>query len=226
MCLCKIKLCLLLCKLVSHIIRGLLHYKCLLASHTRTGLCTGATSGTVSCRYGNSKIHTRHTHHRKNLHVCRCLCLFLLCHGNRTDNRMRTYHRTTVTLNTILRDPLRNINSHTTTLMSRRTTRCGTISIICKSRNRQLIATLCIYFLLDILNKLHNLRSVSHQLCNLCFIHCICPVSRNLNLYHAVHTCLNSSIVHLNNCITLLAIALLCSVLHILNRFLSRDDIC
>ena len=226
MCLCKIKFCLLLCKLTSHIIGSLLHYQSLLASHTRTSLRTRATTGTVCCRNGNCKIHARYTHHRNHLHAFRSLLYFFLRHGNRTNYRMRTNHRATITLNTIFRNPLWHINRYTSALVCGSTTRSSTICIISKCRNREFIAALCIYFLLNLLNKLQNFRSVSQKLCSLHFIYCISPIFRNFYFHHAASAGINSVVVHLNNCITLLTVALLCSILHILNGIFCRNNIC
>ena len=93
---------------------GYLYMKGLLA---RADICTRSTSCTVISGYCDSELHIRHTDHRNRLHSFRSISSFFFCQSYRTDNSMRTYICTAVTLDTVVRLPDRNVYRDTTFLV-------------------------------------------------------------------------------------------------------------
>ena len=99
------------------------HNKSFLTLLARADICTRSTSCTVISGYCDSELHIRHTDHRNRLHSFRSISSFFFCQSYRTDNSMRTYICTAVTLDTVVRLPDRNVYRDTTFLVCGRSWR-------------------------------------------------------------------------------------------------------
>ncbi len=140
---------------------------------------------------------------------------------------MRANICTSVTLDTVLWSPYRNIYSDTTFLVCSSTGWCSTVNIIFECRYRQCITFLCINLSLDVINEINNfltsLCSMSHMQAFIC---CIFPALRNLDLNNLFCTGIDSCPVLLNNIITLTSVSCLCSSFHKVDCLILRNDTC
>ena len=140
---------------------------------------------------------------------------------------MRTYIRTSVTLDTIIRIPYRDIHCDTALLICRSTGWCGTVNIIFKCRYRQTVTFLSGYFTLDGVDEINNLLSsafcMSHKQPFICSIF---PAFRNCYFHYLFCTCIDCCPVFLNNVITLTSVSSFRSCLHQFICFIFRNDIC
>ena len=144
---------------------------------SRTYVRAGTTSCTVVSGYCHGELHARHTDHIDRFHSFRSLCKLFLCQSYRTDNSVRTYICTAVTLDTVLRLPYRDIHCDTTFLVCRRSGRCRTIYVIVECRYRKSISFLSIYLSLDILNEIDNVFSavLVYLRCSKAFVSSVLP---------------------------------------------------
>ena len=80
---------------------------------------------------------------------------------------MRADIGTTVTLDTVLGIPYRNVYCDTTLLVCSSTGRCGTIYIILECRYRKVVTFLSSYFALNVIYEIYNVfSSAVHSLCD------------------------------------------------------------
>ena len=138
---------------------------------------------------------------------------------------MRADISTSVTLDTVLRIPYRDIYSDTTFLVCSSTGWCSTVNIIFKCRYRQCITFLSINLSLDVVNEINNFLtsfcSVSHMKTLVCSIF---PALWNLNLNNLLSTSIDSCPVLLNNIITFTSVCCFRSSFHKLDSLLLRND--
>ena len=138
---------------------------------------------------------------------------------------MRTYIRTEITLNTIVRIPYGYANGNTALFICRRTRRCGTIYIIIKCRYWQTVAFLSADLCLNIVHKINDIFSaLSHYLIIQTFICTALPALWNFYLHHILSARIDCRPVLLYHVLTFTAIGLLCGILHQLNRLLFRNN--
>ena len=164
-----------------------LHLQSLVALHAWADICTGATSCTVKCRDGHGKLVAWHTGHILHLHICRSVSSFISCHSYRTDNSVRTYIGTEVTLDTVVNIPYRNIYCNTTLLVCGRTRWCSTVYIILECGYRQGVSFLSAYLGLDIVYEINNfLAALGNYLIIKAFVLALRPACRNLYLVNAL----------------------------------------
>ena len=155
------------------------------------------------------------------LNLWRSFCLFLSIKNEWSDSSMWTYECTAVTLNTACWIPLRNHNGCSSLLVCWSTCLKLTICNILKCRYWKAVTI----HLSDRIKKFVNHLNCSRTSCSfnwLLIINCCCPVCWYFYLMYCINTCIDSLIVHLNYCITLLAVWLLSSCLHIFNSFINR----
>ena len=135
---------------------------------------------------------------------------------------MRTNESTAVTLDTVLCLPLWNLHSDTTLLVSCSTGWDCTVNILVEYAYRESVTCLSVYNVSDLL---HECRSKT-VLVRVLELSCdVLPVSWNLNL-GVLTTSVDSSVVHVHDVLTLLAVALHDSLLHVTYSLLVRDDAC
>ena len=140
---------------------------------------------------------------------------------------MRTYIRTTVTLDTVLRIPYRNIYCDTALLICSSTGRCRTIYIILECGYRKAVSFLSVYLALDIVYKINNI--FSSVFCNRysqTFICCVLPAFRNVHFYNLLSAGVDRVVVHLYDRIALSSVCSLSRCLHQIDCLLLRNDAC
>ena len=138
---------------------------------------------------------------------------------------MRTYIRTEVTLDTVVRIPYRNLNSDAALLICGGTGWCGTICVFCKCGYGQGVTFLSAYLCLNVVDEVNYiLSSLGYNCIVKTFVFTVLPALRNLYLVHALSACVDSCPVLLNNVLALAAVGCLCSSLHQLICLLSRND--
>ena len=139
---------------------------------------------------------------------------------------MRTYIWTLVTLDTVFRNPLRNLNCNASLFKCRWTLWEFTVSHILECWNRKLVALLSITWDLNIVYIVCKSLVVA---CNSSHTHLsigsVSPWSRDINLYNVLMTCINSIPVLFYDILTLLAVRSFSSCLHIFNSVLKRNDV-
>ena len=138
---------------------------------------------------------------------------------------MRAHIGTTVTLNTVLRIPYRNIHCDAALLVCGSTGRSCAVHIVFKCRYRQGIAFLCGYFGLNVIDKINCV--FSSALCmghNQAFVRRVLPAVRNLNFNNLLCTCVNRRPVLLDNIVAFTSVSSLCSSFHKVNRLLLRNN--
>ena len=141
---------------------------------------------------------------------------------------MRTYVRTAVTLDTVLRLPDRDIYRDTALLVCGGAGRGRAVYIVLERGYREGISFLCIHLRLDILYKInHVFSSVFTYMRNgQTFVSSALPAVRNCYFYNLLRACVNGVIVHLNDLVALSSVGRLCSLLHQVDGFLFRNDGC
>ena len=156
------------------------------------------------------------------LHAClcleRCICSLFLCEEERTDSSVRANDGALVTLNTLSSIPYRNIYCCTTLLVSCCTLRECTVFHTYECRYRERVTFLSVHYVNNLLDELRN-----SLLLNRLILSCL-PGIRNVNCNNCINTCVDSSIVHLNDIVTLLTIRLESCLLHIVNSLVNRKD--
>jgi len=126
--------------------------------------------------------------------------------------------RTTVTLDTVLRIPYRDIYCNTTLLISRGAAGCGTVYVILECGYGQAVTFLCVYLCLNVIYEVYNVAAAILSMCEVqSLVSCILPALRNSNLNNLLSACVDS--------VTLSAIGSLCSSLHQLDSLLLRNDV-
>ena len=155
-----------------------------------------------------------------SLECCGSLSQFFVCYQNRSDCSVRTYIRALVTLDTVFSVPFGYVNCNTTFFVSSCTCREVTVFSAGECGYGQLVAFLCVHGFNDILNEFCCLSCC----CSFC-IFCSCPGSRDFNLNSAIYTTVNSSIVHVQDCVTLLTIGFCDSCFHVFYSLINGDDV-
>ena len=150
-------------------------------------------------------------------------CYLLLSCEEWTDSCVRTNVCTLITLDTSIYIPTRNVYSNTTLLPSCSTIVPSTILATIKCRYREQVALKSVDWINNVANKLRT--SSVNVLCSLSN-NDICPLGRNLNLNYCSCTCVNGCVVHIDDILTLLAIRLVDSLLHLLYSLLERNNVC
>ena len=138
---------------------------------------------------------------------------------------MRTYKCTVVTLNTCIRIPYRNGYCSTTFFISGSSCYELTICNISKCGYRKAVT-------IHLGDRLKKLVDHINNLFTSCLllswsIWCrIFPRIRNFYFVYSVNTGINCLVVHLYDSVTLLRIRLLSCLLHELNSFIDRHNVC
>ncbi len=133
---------------------------------------------------------------------------------------MRTYEGALVALDTLGNIPLRYVDGNTTLLISRSTAWEGTVCQGLQSLDGQLVALLTVDWVLDIADVLREMGLILSLA-----IYGISPGSWYLYLMKCIDTCINGTMVHINDVLTLLAIGGNNSVLQILYSSINRNNI-
>ena len=140
---------------------------------------------------------------------------------------MRADICTSVTLDTVVRIPYRNVYSDTTFFVCSSTGWCSTVYVILECGYRQAVTFLSINFCLNVVYECNNIVTSF-----ICMTHCkafICsifPAFRNLDLNNLFCTGIDSCPVLLNNIITFTSVSCLCSSFHQVDSLLFRNDSC
>ena len=150
-------------------------------------------------------------------------CSLLLGCEERTDSCVRTYVGTLVALDTVVNLPLGNIHSDTALLPRSCTVIPSAILAALECRNGEIIA----------LQGIDRINNVAYELRTRHIYICSCslnldrsPLCGNLDLLDCVATCVNRSVVHIDDILALLAVGLRDSLLHLLNSLVERDYVC
>ena len=89
---------------------------------------------------------------------------------------MRADIGTTVTLDTVLRIPYRDIYCDTTLLVSRGTAGCGTVYVILECGYRKRVTLLCVNLCLNIIYKVYNVATAVLCMCEVqSLVSCVLP---------------------------------------------------
>ena len=133
---------------------------------------------------------------------------------------MRTYIRTLVTLDTVISVPFGYVNSNTTFFVSSCTAREVTIFSASECGYGQFVAFLSVHRIYD---RFYEVCFLSF--CCYCCIFSCSPSSRDFNLNSAVYTAVNSSVVHVQDCVTFFAVGFCDRCFHIFNSLFNGNDV-
>jgi len=192
----------------------------------RTYVYTRTTSCTVECGNNDCELVTWHLVEILHLHSFRSLSCLSLCHSDWTDCCMRTYIRTLVTLDTLGSIPYRNVCCNTTLLVCCCTGWSPACLVFLNNRYRNCVTLLSVDFLLNILNEVNNFLVVSLNFYRVIIICAVLPALWNIYLNVCCSTGIDCVVVHLNDIVTLLSIRSCSCVLHKLDNFLFRNQLC
>ena len=194
-----------------------LHNKSLVLS--RANLSAVAATQAVQRRNAHGKGHTFSTNSGFFSHAFRSSCSFGFVHQYGANSSMRANEGALVTLDAVIGNPLGNIQSYTAFFISGGAAGEGAVVNRHQIANSQLVAFQTVHWNHNLIYKI--IASLNGSLSILSG----CPVSRNRYLHNSVNTSIHSSVVHIHNCLALLAIGMLNSILHIFNCFLNRNNI-
>ena len=136
---------------------------------------------------------------------------------------MRTYIGTLVTLDTVVSDPFGNVDRNATFFVSGCAQRSCTIFSACEYGCRQQIA----------FQSVHRYHQFFYEFGQYffdcffiyCFVFSVFPFSGNVNFYQTAQTCVNSSVVHVNNFFTFFAVGFYDRSFHVANSVINGDDV-
>ena len=131
---------------------------------------------------------------------------------------MRANDGALVTLDTLSSIPYRNVYCSTTLLVSSCTLRECTIFHTNECGYRERVTFLSVHYVNNLLDELRN-----SLLLNRLILSCL-PGIRNVNCNNCINTSVDSSIVHLNDIVTLLTVRLESCLLHVVNSLVNRKD--
>ena len=131
---------------------------------------------------------------------------------------MRADDGALVTLDTLGSIPYRNVYCCTTLLVSSCALRESTVFHTNECGYGELVTFLSVHYVNDLLDELRN-----SLLLNRLILSCL-PGIRNVNFNNCVNACVDSSIVHLNDIVTLLTVRLESCLLHVVNSLVNRKD--
>ena len=191
-----------------------------------TSLNAESTSHTVEGRYCHCKlvVSLKNGLSRKLGNLGSACCLFL-CHSEGTDTSVRTYECTVVTLDTVLGIPLRNGNSNASLLVSRRALREGTVRIGGESTNGERVTLHCANGNNDVVNEVNERCASTGNLSRGSVNTCVLPGLGNCYKVDSILTCVDSSVVEVNDSLTLLEIGLGSHILHIAVSLINGKDV-
>ena len=144
-------------------------------------------------------------------------CFGLFGHNEGTDACMRTYKSTLVALDAVFGDPHGNFNCDAALFVLGGAG--GNIAVGSELADGQLVALLS----KDGLDEINEIRIVADMHCG-CAACCGCPCFGVVDFGDAGNADVDCGIVLLNNVLTLLCVALLCSCLHVIDRLVCGDD--
>jgi len=203
------------CKLCSQ----RLHYQGFVFGGTYIGAVT-ATGAVIYAYLYPEPVLFQNTRYTLN-----CSCSFrsifglFICQEERPDGCMRTYIRTLITLDTLIRLPFRNIYCYSPLFISRNTCRESPVFPVFECAYRDIVTFKTDYRINDITVKLRNITFVFNSP-----DFNICPFCRDfhfLNLAASVYR----SIVHIHNIFTFSAIGLVNGFLHFLFSLLIWNNV-
>ena len=138
---------------------------------------------------------------------------------------MRTNKGAEVALNAVFAVPFGNVNCNTSLFKSGGAEREGAVLAADKGRNGELVSALGVDGLKDLLGVLFEFLAALEGLGCLGGVLGLGPIGRNVDLFKAVYTALDSGVVHGNDLFALLAVRLGCGSLHEINGLRGRNDL-
>ena len=166
-------------------------------------------------------------------HFCCEFCWFRRCsgffgvHSKRTDCSVRTYKRTSVTLNAVFRMPNRYVHCNSALLVCSRSLRhCSVGKVAGKYWNRQTVSLHYRNRFYYVLNKGNKLRTLAGNFKRLFAALRVFPAFRNIYSDECVYTGFNGFVVHFNNRFAFFEIWLFSHILHVFDCLIDRNNIC
>ena len=155
--------------------------------------------------------------HGKAAHAFRCCCQFPVIQYCGANDCMRTYKRTAVALDTILRFPYRKLCGNIAPFVCRTSGRRVTIRIRQESRYRQIVAPLVCDGLLDIEDEIRHFRTVWERSIVQGIGRDGCtglPVLRNGNFIHLSKSSFDCLVIHLQDFTAVFSVAFFSGFFH------------
>ena len=191
----------------------------------RADVCAYAAACAVQSRNDHCVLHAGELHCVLGLNGSGSRSSLFSVHDNRTDNSMRADECTLVTLDTVLGDPLGNVNCDTALLISSGALRERTVGNINECGNRDLVAALCVNGDLYIVNEVDQELVVALSLVLGELALAVSPGSGNVYLDNLAGTLLDSGVVHVDDIVALLSKGLVRHLLHVCDSVLGRNDV-
>ena len=203
-----------------HLCFDWLHHKRLLRCWTN--LSTVSATGTVKYGYLNFVLKISECLSAHSLLCCKSFWSvghFFFIHKEWSDDSVRTYVRTLVTLDTVFNIPFRNIDSDSSLFVSGSSHWESSIFSAEECGYRKSVSFLCIHWLENVLDEIRNISFIC------LYFYSVGPFSRNRNLHKSVNASVDGFIVHVDDLFTLLAIGINHRLLQILHSIFYWDDV-
>ena len=194
----------------------------------RADVRTYAAAGAVQGGYCHGVLHTGQLHCVLDLNGSRSSRSLVSGHDNRTDNCVRANECTLVTLDTVLGNPLGNVNSDTALLICSGTLGECTVNDVHINEGGygDLVAALCVYGDLNLVDEINQELVVALSLVLGELALAVSPGSRNVYLDDLACALVDSGVVHVDDIVALLGKGLVRHLLHVGDSVLGRNDVC
>ena len=190
----------------------------------RADLCAGTAAGAVQSGNCQGELLVLGTLHGQGSgHFA--FCHFFVRQNERTDNAVRTYIGTPVALHAVLHVPLRYICSDTTLFISSRTSRDHAVCSIQEGGNRNRITGQGVGRYQNLVQVFGLLLIAANQLLRFFSIFCGLPAFRYFHFMNVIYAGIHSSLVHLYDVFTLLAVGLLDGIFHVAYCIIDWNDV-